>query len=80
MNETYKTQGSRVYGDGASYNCTNNITAKELCQKLNNLTEIRNTTQKTEKQLDTITKQIIQMKLSINTLGEEITTLKELMK
>ena len=80
MNETYKTQGSRVYGDGASYNCTNNITAQELCQKLNNLTEIRNTTQKTEKQLDTITKQIIQMKLSINTLGEEITTLKELMK
>ena len=80
MNETYKTQGSRVYGDGASYNCTNNITAKELCNKLNNLTEIRNTTQKTEKQLDTITRQIIQMKLSINTLGEEITTLKELMK
>lgn len=32
---TYKTQGSRVYGNGKSFNCTNIITAKELCNLLN---------------------------------------------
>ncbi len=33
---TYKTQGARVYGNGKSFNCTNIITAKELCNLLNN--------------------------------------------
>lgn len=32
---TYRTQASRVYGNGKSFNCTNIITAKELCNLLN---------------------------------------------
>lgn len=32
---TYKTQQSRVYGNGRSFNCTNIVTAKELCSLLN---------------------------------------------
>lgn len=33
---TYKTQGSRVYGQGMSINCTNRVTAEQLCNRLNN--------------------------------------------
>ena len=80
MNETYKVQGSSVYGNGHRYNLTNNVTAVELCNTLNNLTEIKNQSNKTETQLDQITKQIIQLKLTINILGEEITKLVEMMK
>ena len=36
IESTYKTQASRVYGNGRSFNCTNIVTAKELCNLLNN--------------------------------------------
>ena len=36
VNPPYKTDHSRVYGNGRSYNCTNKITAIELCNLLNN--------------------------------------------
>ena len=80
QNQTYKVQGSSVYGNGHRYNLTNNVTAVELCNTLNNLTEIQNTNQNIDTKLDKITKQIIQMKLSINTLDEEVKTLTELLK
>ena len=80
QNETYKVQGSSVYGNGSRYNLTNNVTAVELCNTLNNLTEIKNTNTNIDQKLDKITKQIIQMKLSINTLDEEVKTLNELLK
>ena len=80
QNETYKVQGSSVYGAGHRYNLTNNVTAQELCNTLNNLTEIKNTNTNIDNKLDRITKQIIQMKLSINTLDEEVKTLNELLK
>ena len=80
MNQTYKVQGSSVYGNGHRYNLTNNVTAVELCNTLNNLTEIQNTNQNIDEKFDRITKQIIQMKLSINTLDEEVKTLNELLK
>ena len=37
-NETtlYRIQGSRVFGQGMSINCTNKITAEQLCNRLNN--------------------------------------------
>ena len=31
----WKTQASRVFGKGKSFNCTNIVTAKELCSLLN---------------------------------------------
>ena len=34
--ETYKIQGSRVFGQGMSINCTNIVTAEQLCNRLNN--------------------------------------------
>lgn len=80
VNQTYRVQGSSVYGNGHRYNLTNNVTAVELCNTLNNLTEIQNTSTNIDNKLDKITRQIIQMKLSINTLDEEVKTLKELIK
>ena len=78
--QPYRVQGSSVYGNGHRYNLTNNVTAVELCNTLNNLTEIQNTSSNIDNKLDKITRQIIQMKLSINTLDEEVKTLKELIK
>ena len=80
VNQTYRVQGASVYGDGKRFNVTNNVTAVELCNTLNNLTEIKNTNTNIDTKLDRITKQIIQMKLSINTLDEEVKTLTELLK
>ena len=80
MNETYKCTGSSVYGNGKRFNVTNNVTAAELCNTLNHLTTIQKTNTNIDNKLDKITRQIIQMKLSINTLDEEVKTLNELIK
>ena len=80
VNETYKVKGASVYGDGKRFNVTNNVTAVELCNTLNRLTEIQNTSSNIDEKLDKITRQIIQMKLSINTLDEEVKTLTELIR
>lgn len=46
MSEKWNIQGSRVYAQGkGSYNCTNIVTAKELCNLLNNYE--KNTTEYT---------------------------------
>ena len=78
VNQTYRVQGSSVYGNGKRFNVTNNVTAVELCNTLNRLTEIQNTSTNIDTKLDKITKQIIQMKLTINTLHYEIEKLTEL--
>ena len=77
---TYRTQGSRVYGEGTSYNCTNNVTAKELCNKLNNLTETITLYNNTTEQLDQIQKQCIQIQMSVKILETEVQKLSEMVK
>ena len=69
--------GARVYskGKGRSYNCTNIATAKQLHQTLTNYEKITILNRNIEQQYDLITKQIIQLKLSIGTLTAEINTL-----
>ena len=71
--------GARVYskGEGKSYNCTNIATAKTLHETLTNYEKTYNLNRNIEEQYDRITKQIIQLKLSIGTLTEEINTLHE---
>ena len=71
--------GARVYskGEGKSYNCTNIATAKTLHETLTNYEKTYNLNRNIEEQYDRITKQIIQLKLSIGTLTEEINTLQE---
>ena len=74
---TYKIQGSRVYGNGRSFNCTNIATARELQKLLNTYETTKKLNTNIEKQYDTITRQLIQIKLTTGTLQHEIQTLEE---
>ena len=69
---TYKVQQSRVYGKGYSYNLNNKIDAQQLCNTLNTLEQTIQLHQNLDQQFDNITRQVIQLKLTINTLREEI--------
>ena len=71
--------GARVYskGEGKSYNCTNIATAKTLHETLTNYEKTYNLNRNIEEQYDRITKQIIQMQMSIKILEHEINTLHE---
>ena len=71
--------GARVHtnGKGASFNCTNIATAKQLQTILQNYENNTILNKNIQEQYDRINKQIIQLKLSIGTLTEEINTLHE---
>ena len=74
---TYKIQGSRVYGNGLSINCTNKITAQQLQNTLNTYEKTHRLHTNLDTQFDNITKQLIQIKLSIGTLQEEVQRLEK---
>lgn len=76
VNQPYKIEGSRVYGQGQSYNCTNRITAEQLCQTLNQYYN----TQEIIQQYDKINKQLIQINLTLGILTEELHTLNKMVK
>jgi len=60
-----------------SYNLTNKHDATILCQTLNQAYTILDTYKNIETQYDNITKQIIQLQLSVKILEHEINTLQE---
>ena len=72
MNEAYTIKGSLVrdHIHKRSYNMTSRIDAENLYNTLN--TYHKTHTLNIEEQYDNITKQIIQLKLSINILSDEI--------
>lgn len=76
VNQPYKIEGSRVYGQGQSYNCTNRITAEQLCNTLNQYYN----TQEIIQQYDKINKQLIQINLTLGILTEELHTLNKMVK
>ena len=78
QNQTYRVQGSSVYGNGSRYNLTNNVTAVELCNTLNTLIDTTNLYRNTTEQYDKITKQIIQIQLTLGILESEIKNLTEM--
>ena len=78
VNQTYKTQGASVYGNGKRFNVTNNVTATELCNTLNKLTDTINLYENTTNQFDKITRQLIQVQMSIKILDDEVTRLTEM--
>ena len=77
VNQTYTITGTRVKGQGYSYNCTSKIDAERLCNTLNTYEQNLQLNKNIEEQFDKITKQLIQIKLSIGILNEDINTLKE---
>jgi len=68
----WKIQGSRVYGNGQSYNCTNKVTAEQLHNTLNNYEKTVNLQSNIDKQFDNITRQLIQTNLSLNILKDDM--------
>lgn len=72
---TWKIQGSRVYGNGNSYNCTNKVTAESLLNTLNTYEKTSILNKNIEKQFDKITKELIQVKMTLNILNDEINKL-----
>ena len=79
MNE-WKIQGSRVYGNGQSYNCTNKVTAQQLYNTLTKYHQTTTLNKDIETKYDQITKQLIQIEMSMKILESEIKTLTELVK
>jgi hypothetical protein len=79
MNE-WKIQGSRVYGNGQSYNCTNKVTAQQLHNTLTKYHQTTTLNKDIETKYDQITKQLIQIEMSMKILESEIKTLTQLVK
>ena len=71
----WKIQGSRVYGNGQSYNCTNKITAEQLHNTLTTYEKTVQLNKNIEQQFDKITKELIQVKMSLSILTEDINKL-----
>ena len=78
----WERNGTRVYsqGKGMSYNCNNIATAKQLHQTLTTYETTHTLNKNIEQQYDRITKQIIQIQLSLGILTEEIQKLKTTME
>ena len=73
----WSIQGSRVYGNGRSFNCINNITATQLQNILNQYEKDLQLQKDISKQYDKIQKQIIQIQLSLGIVTDEVRKLKE---
>jgi arsenate reductase-like glutaredoxin family protein len=78
--QPYKVQGSRVYGEGQSYNCVNIVTAEQLCSTLNKYYSTKELINNTSTQYDKLNKQLIQINMTLKVLEDEINTLSELVK
>ena len=74
MTEPYTIKGSLVkdHIHQRSYNMTSKIDAENLYNTLTTYHKTQTLNQNIEKQYDQITKQIIQLKLSISILTEEV--------
>ena len=74
---TYRVQGSRVYGNGESYNVTNNITAQKLANTLNTYENTLQLHKNLDQQYDRIQKTLIQTNMSLKILENDLKTLTE---
>jgi len=71
----YQVQGSRVYGNGYSYNLNNRVDATKLCETLNHYEEISRLNKNIDKQFDKVTRELIQVKMSLSILTDDINKL-----
>ena len=75
----YRVSNTMVKGKGISYTLNNKYDAQQLCTTLNNYeTELQKN--KTTIDTDKLNKQLIQLKLTINILTDEIQRLEELIQ
>ena len=78
----WRITGSRVYsnGEGKSYNLTNRITAEQLYNTLTQYEQSIQLSESTDTKLDNITKQVIQIQMTLNILQHDLDKLKEALK
>lgn len=69
-----------VKSEFGSYTFNNRKTAEQLAKHLTQYEKISKTSKETEKTLDRVTKGVIQLKLTINILSEEINQLQEVVQ
>ena len=73
----WKIQGSRVYGAGKSFNCTNRVTAKDLQCTLNQYEKDLQLEKDVGKQFDNITRQIIALQMDLSNVQDTVNKIKE---
>ena len=74
---TWKIQGSRVYGGGRSFNCTNKITAEQLYSTLTEYEKAISLYENTETKLDNITKGIIAIQMDLSNVQDTVNNIKQ---
>lgn len=73
----WSISGSRVYGAGKSFNCTNKVTAEQLYCTLTNYEKTLQLTQNTEQKLDNITKGIIALQMDLSNVQDTVNRIKK---
>ena len=76
----WNIQGSRVYGDGKSFNCTNIATAKDLHNTLNTYENNINLEQNINKHYEQLNKQIISLQMDLSNVQDTVNKLKEVIQ
>ena len=77
VNQKWKIQGSRVYGQGYNYNLTSKIDAERLCSTLNKYEHDITLEQNISKQYDKLTQQIISLQMDLSNVQDTLNKLKE---
>ena len=82
MNE-WKIQGSRAYGNGQSYNCTNIVNAETLQNTLNNyetkINELKKEIQH-DNNYDKLQQQLIILQMDLKVVQNDLNVIKELLE
>ena len=76
----WKINGSRVYGNGKSFNCTNKVTAEQLYCTLTEYEKTLQLTKNTEQKLDNITRSIITLQMDLSNIQDTVNRIKEALK
>ena len=74
---TWTITGSRVHGQGKSFNCTNKVTAEQLYCTLTEYEKAISLYENTETKLDNITKGIIAIQMDLSNVQDTVNTLKK---
>ena len=79
MSESTKWQikGSRVYGAGKSFNCTNKVTAEQLYCTLTEYEKTIQLTQNPETKLNNITKSITTLQTDLSNVQDTLNKIKK---
>ena len=68
----YEIDGTRVYGNGKSFNCLNKVTAIELQGLLNDYERTSVQFRDIDNKLDKVQKGIISLQMSVSIIGDEL--------